>query len=48
MLAKRLAKNERSRAKYMAFAFNDPSVLFDEEETKQSCNIDDLLADCNG
>ena len=47
LLAGHMDANERRRAKYTAFAFNDPSVLF-EADVESSCDVDELLQMCNG
>lgn len=52
MLSEHIDTNERRRARYVALAFNDPSLLFEEEAeseaTETKFDVDELLADCNG
>lgn len=51
LLYRNAPQNERKRAQYMAFAFNDPKRLFDgapEAKVKVSkLNVGELLLACN-
>lgn len=52
LLYRSASKNERIRARYTAFAFNNPKQLFDSEgETAKKItktNTEELLRACNG